>query len=180
MPAARQAKSRTYVREWRAFRGMSCQDIASITGLTQGAISHVERGARGYRQDTLEAIASALGCTPVDLLSGPPGADRQPGRPHYVQAWAEASGYRRAVDLVNAIGADKGLVSRWYAGTTPSKQWQRVLAASFGCSTESLFRHPNEEWLADVFRGRTPDEIARIKIVIDAAFPRARRAAGAK
>lgn len=38
--------------------------------LTKQQISRLENGDRGYTQETLEAIAEALACTPASLLDG--------------------------------------------------------------------------------------------------------------
>lgn len=79
-------------------------------------------------------------------------------------------------DIAREIEADKSLVSRWYSGSTPSEENQRKLAGLFQCETESLFRHPNDDWLTRFFRGRTADEIERAKAMLEAAFPRRRAA----
>lgn len=96
---------------------------------------------------------------------------KQPRRPHYIQAWAEKRDLTQA-DLTRELGADKSLVSRWYSGTSPSNPWQEKLADFFGCEKESLFRHPDDDWLARFFRGRKADEVERIKATLEAAFPR--------
>jgi transcriptional regulator with XRE-family HTH domain len=75
-------------------------------------------------------------------------------------------------ELAAAVGADKSVISRWYSGTAPSKQYQERLAAIFGCERDSLFRHPDEYWLAKFLRGRSAQEIERIKATLEAAFPR--------
>lgn len=96
---------------------------------------------------------------------------KQPRRPHHVEAWAETRGLSQA-DLAREIGADKGLVSRWYNGTTPGVEWQKKLAAFFHIEPESLFRHPDDDWLSRFFRGRSKAEIERIKQTLETAFPR--------
>jgi hypothetical protein len=73
--------------------------------------------------------------------------------------------------LANLLGADKGVVSRWYGGATPGEEWQTKLADLFGCNREGLFRHPDEEWLAHFFCNRSADEVERIKQMLEAAFP---------
>jgi hypothetical protein len=39
-------------------------------------------------------------------------------------------------------------------------------------STESLFRHPNDDWLARFLKGRDRQEVERIKATLETAFPR--------
>lgn len=97
---------------------------------------------------------------------------RQPRRPHFIPEWAERKGYESQADLVEALGADKSVVSRWYAGASPSEDWQKKLVALFHCEEpDGIFRHPDDDWLARFFRDRSPDEVQRIKQTLEAAFP---------
>lgn len=98
-------------------------------------------------------------------------ASKQPRRPHYIAAWAESRG-KAQKDIVLELGADKSVVSRWFNGTTPGEDWQERLAAYFQCDKESLFRHPDDDWLTRFLRGRKRDEIDRIKQTLESAFPR--------
>jgi len=95
----------------------------------------------------------------------------QPNRPHFIQAWAEHRGFMQQADLAAELGVDKSLVSRWYNGTSPGKESQKKLAALFHCDRESLFRHPDDDWMTRFLQGRSRDEIARIKQTLEAAFP---------
>lgn len=98
---------------------------------------------------------------------------RQPKRPHHIPDWAELRGKSQA-EIARDLEADKSVVSRWFSGATPSEDWQLKLADYFGCDRESLFRHPNEDWLARFFRDRSNEEVERIKATLEAAFPRKR------
>jgi transcriptional regulator with XRE-family HTH domain len=75
-------------------------------------------------------------------------------------------------DLARELGADKGLVSRWFSGSSPGVEWQEKLAALFHCDPEDLFRHPNEDWLKRFFQGRSEEEIERIKASLELIFPK--------
>lgn len=98
---------------------------------------------------------------------------RQVARPHHIEDWAEARDLQQK-DIVRELGVDKSLVSRWYAGSTPSKEWQEKLADFFGIEREALFRHPNDDWVTRFFADRSNDEIARMKTMLEAAFPKKR------
>ena len=59
---------RTFIRQWRKKRGLSQEQLADRVGMTGGNLSQIENGNTGYTQATLEALAEALQCEPVDLL----------------------------------------------------------------------------------------------------------------
>lgn len=98
-------------------------------------------------------------------------AGKQPNRPHFIPDWAERRGLSQA-ELGRELGADKSVVSRWFKGSTPSLDWQLRLAALFGVERESLFRHPDDDWLARFFRGRSLEEIEKMKQMLELAFPK--------
>jgi transcriptional regulator with XRE-family HTH domain len=106
-------------------------------------------------------------CAMIQAMAKPA---KQPNRPHFIEQWA----VRRAVsmaELARAIGADKSLVTRWYKGSSPTRPYQVKLAEFFGCSIEALFRDPDEDWIQGVLAGRTQGERARIRTMLEAAFP---------
>lgn len=98
-------------------------------------------------------------------------AGKQPRRPHYIREWAELRDIK-AADIARAIEADKSLVSRWFAGATPSVEYQQRLAGLFSTSPEGLFRHPDDDWLTRFFADRSREEVERIKRTMETAFPR--------
>lgn len=103
---------------------------------------------------------------------------RQPRRHHYLREWMERRQVRQA-ELSREIGVDKSLISRWLDDvkpTTPSKEWQDKLGAFFGGDGDpvDIFRHPDDDWIARFFQGRTSDEINRMKLMLEAAFPKAK------
>jgi plasmid maintenance system antidote protein VapI len=59
---------RTFIREWRKHRGLTLEKVADRLDMTPGHISMLERGQRGYTQETLEALASALQTDVASLL----------------------------------------------------------------------------------------------------------------
>ncbi len=96
---------------------------------------------------------------------------KQPRRPHFVKEWADVRGLSQA-DLARELGADKSIISRWFDGATPGEKWQAGLSTLFECDPESLFRHPDDDWLSRFFAGREKAEIDRIKKTLETAFPR--------
>lgn len=103
-------------------------------------------------------------------------ASKQPRRPHFIKEWAAKRNLTQA-QLGKELGADKGVVSRWYSGSSPTEDWQKRLAAFFGCEPDALFRHPDDDWLKRFFDGRNAEEIERIKQMLDLAFPVAKKRA---
>jgi hypothetical protein len=98
---------------------------------------------------------------------------RQPKRPHFIQEWAERAGFDDQAALVEALDADKSVVSRWYGGASPGEEWQLKLCALFGHPNqpEIIFQHPDSVWFTRFFRNREEDEIERMKKMLEAAFP---------
>jgi transcriptional regulator with XRE-family HTH domain len=78
-------RRRHFIREWRLFRDLSQEQLADMVFTTTGvatsktSISHIENMVTGYTQDSLEAIAEALGTLPAVLLSRPPTEDDRYG-----------------------------------------------------------------------------------------------------
>jgi len=77
-------------------------------------------------------------------------------------------------DVARATGADKGLVGKWFAGVLPSEPYLLQLAALFQTIPESLFRHPDEDWLSRFFKERlkNEDERRRALSILNDAFPK--------
>ena len=108
-------------------------------------------------------------------------ANKQPRRPHFIEQWAELRHLRQA-DLARELGADKSVVSRWYAGGSPGLDHQERLAALFDIDREDLFRHPDDNWLKRLFerrqelvellQERNDSELDRIEQMIRLAFPK--------
>jgi len=100
---------------------------------------------------------------------------RQPNRPHFIAEWAALRGFKDQAALAKASGADKSVVSRWYNGASPSREWQLRLVELFVLNEPTdIFRHPDDDWLAKFFHDRKPEEIDRIKQTLEMAFPQKR------
>jgi transcriptional regulator with XRE-family HTH domain len=81
-------------------------------------------------------------------------------RLHFINEWAEKRNMSQA-DLGREVGADKGLVSRWFGGMVPKEDYLMKLAALFGTDVHGLFRHPDEDWLAKIFREKNEEQRER-------------------
>lgn len=95
---------RTFIREWRKFRGLTQQRLADQLGLTHGNLSRIERGLRPYNQVLLEALAAALRTDPASLLM------RNPLDPEGIwSVWEriDPDERRRALEVLKAGFADK-------------------------------------------------------------------------
>lgn len=65
---------RHFVAAWRERAGFKNQDaLADAIGVSRGLISQLENGTTAYTQASLEAIATACNCAPLDLLRDPAG-----------------------------------------------------------------------------------------------------------
>lgn len=65
-------RRRLFVREWRKHRGLTLEQLSERVGMTSGNLSHLERGLIPYNQDTLEALAEALGTDAASLIMRDP------------------------------------------------------------------------------------------------------------
>lgn len=63
---------RTLIREWRQHREMTLEQLAEAVDTQASHLSMLERGLRGYTQEMLEAIATALGTDAGSLLTRRP------------------------------------------------------------------------------------------------------------
>lgn len=96
-------------------------------------------------------------------------ADKTPIRIHYIVEWSEKTGKGRA-DIIEATGADKSLVSRWFSGTVPKERYLVQLAALFELDDEisALFRHPDDDWISRFYRNRSAAEREKmLKAMLD-------------
>lgn len=59
---------RHFLKQWRRYRDLTQEELAGMVEMSVATISQLENGKQGYRQETLEALADALGCGPGDLL----------------------------------------------------------------------------------------------------------------
>lgn len=72
VPRFKPPRRRTFFKEWRKYRGYTLEQAAELSGMSVGNISAMERGAQGYTQDGLEALAEAYRVTPGQLLTVDP------------------------------------------------------------------------------------------------------------
>lgn len=63
---------RTFLRQWREFRGLTQEAAASRIGNDRTTLSKIERGLVPYDQALLEAAADAYRCEPADLIMRDP------------------------------------------------------------------------------------------------------------
>lgn len=67
---------------------------------------------------------------------------------------------------------DKSQVYRWLKGQLPHGDMQFRIAAALSLEDpRDLFRDPNEDWFAKFFAHRSEEELKRIRLMLEAAFP---------
>jgi len=72
-------RKRTFIAEWREFRGLTQEVLAEKLDTTKATISRIENRKIGYSQDFLEACADVLGVhQSVLLVRAPDDTDRMP------------------------------------------------------------------------------------------------------
>lgn len=65
-------RRRTFIRQWREFRGYSQEKLGDMLDTSGSMISRIENGNTPYTQDVLEALAEALMTDPASLLMRDP------------------------------------------------------------------------------------------------------------
>lgn len=95
---------------------------------------------------------------------------KQPFRFHYIPEWARHRHLRQA-DIARALGVDKSTVSRWFDGALPVEAHLIALAGIFGLDEpRNLFLHPDDDWIARFFRGRSEAERKRARAALELIF----------
>lgn len=133
------AKPPTQLAAWRKFRGLTMMELAEKAALPTALITNLEAGVRGYDQDTLEALANALNCSPSQLISEPPPEQFaavapwvHPDQPagHYLREW-RLDRNLTLQDLAQLAGMTHTTVSRLERGLIPYSQrsLERLAAA---------------------------------------------------
>lgn len=90
--ALRPQYRKTFIRAWRKKRGLTLEQLAERIETTASNLSMLERGQRGYAQETLEAIADALQTDVASLLM------RDPSDPDAIwSVWDQAKPGEREV-----------------------------------------------------------------------------------
>jgi hypothetical protein len=111
---------------------------------------------------------------------------KQAVRRHFIAEWLEAR-EMEPMDLVNALNAtdaslpmvDKSQVYRWLKGQMPHADMQVRIAGALSVvnpetgdpDPSGILRHPDYDWMARQFEGRSKAEIDRMKQMIELAFP---------
>jgi transcriptional regulator with XRE-family HTH domain len=69
---------RTYLREWREFRGYSLQEVADYLGVYPSSLSRIELAQSPYDQIWLQQLSAKYNCSIIALLTKPPKWQRMP------------------------------------------------------------------------------------------------------
>lgn len=96
----KRAFRRTFIRQWREHRNLTLEQLADRIDMTSSHLSMLERGQRGYTQETMEIIADALQTDVASLLM------RDPSEPDAIwSVWDQAKpGERKMiVDIAKTI-----------------------------------------------------------------------------
>lgn len=98
-------RRRTFFKEWRKHRGMTLEQAAELADMTAGNLSAMERGAQGYTQDGLEALAEAYKTSTGWLLDVDPTKDEA-----IMPIWQDAkpSDRQKIVEIARTIVGKTG------------------------------------------------------------------------
>lgn len=111
---------------------------------------------------------------------------KEPNRRHFINEWL-ALREMDAMDLLRVLNeadtslpaVDKSQVYRWLKGQLPQAPMQIRIAGALEIvdvetgdpDPRGLFRHPDIDWIARKVRGRSDDEIRRVRQAVEAVLP---------
>lgn len=90
-----------FIKEWRQYRNLTQQQVADRIESTKATVSRIENGRTKYRQESLEALAFALGCEPADLFRPPKTVVVENELAAYILA-LDKSNQARAIQMLRA------------------------------------------------------------------------------
>ena len=68
----RRKLSRTFLREWREYRGLTQEQAVERLNISRALLSKIENAKSPYTQGFMEAAAEAYGCEVADLIMRDP------------------------------------------------------------------------------------------------------------
>lgn len=71
-PPRKRELRRTFLREWRLYRGLTQEQAADRIGIDYTTLGKIERRLVPYNQGMLEAAAEAYACEPWQILNVDP------------------------------------------------------------------------------------------------------------
>lgn len=72
VPKPKRQLSRTFLREWREYRGLTQEQASERLNVSRTLLSKIERAKSPYTQGFMEAAAEAYGCDVADLIMRDP------------------------------------------------------------------------------------------------------------
>lgn len=108
---------------------------------------------------------------------------KQPVRRHFLGEWLEAKQMTPA-DLLDGLNdperfsqlgyVSKSQVYRWLKGQMPNSSMQARIAVALGFEDDpsKFLSSPDIDWMSDFLRDRSEEELKRIKVTLENAFPK--------
>jgi transcriptional regulator with XRE-family HTH domain len=101
-------RQRTFIAEWREFRGLNQQRAAERMGISRENYGRIENGKVPYNQDTLEMAAAAFSCSVSDLLERDPKSERLSDKLRHVLKNASFEDQRRILAIAETLLKNNG------------------------------------------------------------------------
>ena len=116
----------TFLKEWRKHRKLTLEVASQRAGMTAGNLSAMERGAQGYTQAGLEALARVYECEPGQTANRTNATDRREDK--LVDGPDRGRDAQAIVDLLHE-GADCLRYFRYRARVACSHELAYLIAA---------------------------------------------------
>lgn len=104
-PIQKRQRPRLFLKQWRTHRGLTQEQLAERTDLSQGMISQLENGRSDFTGNLLDLLAEALQCDRADLLMRDP---TEPDSPWSVWEALDIPERRQAVEIMKALKRASG------------------------------------------------------------------------
>ena len=104
-PIPKKVRPRLFLKQWRTHRGLTQEQLAERTDLSQGMISQLENNRTDFTGNLLDLLADALQCDRSDLLNRDP---TDPESPWSIWDTLDIPERRRAVEIMKALKRASG------------------------------------------------------------------------
>jgi transcriptional regulator with XRE-family HTH domain len=129
---------KTFLKEWRSYRGVSQQAAADFISVSRGLLSKIENAQSPYLQQHVEGLARLYESTPAELIGRDPTQPARPSSP--ITSDAEILAF-----LARIEGLREPDINVAFAVINNAMTVNRAGSAPFGSRDQSRLANPRHE-----------------------------------